>query len=137
MLLQQHTTQHCRYHCIGKTRSKRLRMRCRYECTRTDTYWRTGTWCHWMVACKKDGKSKCTVDLRALNAHATRDTHHIQSELHQSWLAPDNTRTTVLDARNGYHSVPIRSEPRSHHLHHPPGTLPLPWSTPGIYVLRR
>ena len=37
-------------------------------------------WCHRMVVCaKKNGKPRRTVDLQALNAHATRKTHHTQS----------------------------------------------------------
>ena len=41
------------------------------------------TWCHKMVICPKQSvKPRRTVDLRALNRHATRETHHTQSSFH-------------------------------------------------------
>ena len=71
------------------------------------------TWCHRMVVCaKKNGKPRRTVDLQALNAHATRETHHTQSPFHQARSIPHGKMKTVLDAWNGYHSVPIRKEDR-------------------------
>ena len=69
------------------------------------------TWCHRMVVCaKKNGKPRRTVDFQALNAHAVRETHHTQSPFHQARSIPRNTKKTVFDAWNGYHSVPIREE---------------------------
>ena len=71
------------------------------------------TWCHRMVVCaKKNGSPRRTVDLQALNAHATRETHHTQSPFHQARSVPHNKKKTVFDAWNGYHSVPIREEDR-------------------------
>ena len=71
------------------------------------------TWCHRMVVCaKKTGKPRRTVDLQPLNRHATRETHHIPSPFHQARSIPHGTKKTVLDAWNGYHSVPIRKEDR-------------------------
>ena len=71
------------------------------------------TWCHRMVVCpKKDGTPRRTVDLQALNRYATRETHHTQSPFHQARSVPHGTKKTVLDAWNGYHSVPIRPEDR-------------------------
>ena len=71
------------------------------------------TWCHRMVVCpKKDGTPRRTVDLQALNRHATRETHHTQPPFHQARSVPHGTKKTVLDAWNGYHSVPIRPEDR-------------------------
>ena len=71
------------------------------------------TWCHRMVICaKKNGKPRRTVDFQPLNTHATRETHHTQSPFHQARSVPANKKKTVLDAWNGYHSVPIREEDR-------------------------
>ena len=71
------------------------------------------TWCHRMVVCaKKNGKPRRTVDLQALNKHATRETHHTQSAFHQARSVPSGKKKTVLDAWNGYHSVPICEEDR-------------------------
>ena len=71
------------------------------------------TWCHRMVVCaKKNGKPRRTVDFQALNASATRETHHTQSPFHQARSVPHGKKKTVLDAWNGYHSVPIRPEDR-------------------------
>ena len=71
------------------------------------------TWCHRMVVCaKKNGKPRRTVDFQALNAHAVRETHHTPSPFLQARSVPNNTIKTVLDAWNGYHSVPIREEDR-------------------------
>ena len=73
------------------------------------------TWCHRMVIyAKKDGKPRCTVDLQALNAHATRDMHHTPSPFHQARSIPAWTKKTVSDAWNGYHSVPLREEDRAY-----------------------
>ena len=47
------------------------------------------TWCHLMVICaKKNGKPRWKVDFRALNFHATWETHHTQSPFHQACLYP-------------------------------------------------
>ena len=68
-------------------------------------------WCHRMVVCaKKNGTPRRTVDLQALNAHATRETHHTQSPFHQARSVPHGKLKTVFDAWNGYHSVPLREE---------------------------
>ena len=93
------------------------------------------TWCHRMVVCaKKNGKPRRTVDLQKLNQHATRETHHTPSPFHQARSVPQGKKKTVLDAWNGYHSVPIRPEDR--HL----TTFITPWgryryrSTPQGYI---
>ena len=71
------------------------------------------TWCHRMVICtKKNGSLRRTIDFQPLNAHATRETHHCPSPFHQARAVPRNTRKTILDAWNGYHSVPLREEDR-------------------------
>lgn len=93
------------------------------------------TWCHRMVVCaKKNGKPRRTVDFQALNAHAVRETHHTPSPFHQARSVPKGMKKTVLDAWNGYHSVPIREEDR--HL----TTFITPWgryrykTTPQGYI---
>ena len=71
------------------------------------------TWCHRMVVCaKKNGMPRRTVDFQPLNTHATRETHHTMSPFHQARLIPGNTKKTVLDAWNGYHSVPLHEDDR-------------------------
>ncbi|KAK3788810.1 hypothetical protein RRG08_029257 [Elysia crispata] len=66
-----------------------------------------------MVICaKKNGKPRRTVDFQPLNAHAKRETHHTPSPFHQARSVPHGKKKTVLDAWNGYHSVPIRAEDR-------------------------
>ena len=75
-----------------------------------------------MVVCaKKDGKPRRTVDFQPLNKHATRETHHTQSPFQQVRTIPVNTKKTVLDAWNGYHSVPL--DPKDWHL----TTFITPW----------
>ena len=71
------------------------------------------TWCHRMVICaKKNGTPRRTVDFQALNAHATRETHHTPSPFHQARSVPHKKKKTVFDAWNGYHSVPLCREDR-------------------------
>ena len=71
------------------------------------------TWCHRMVVCaKKNGKLRRTVDLQALNRHATRETHHTPSPFHQARAVSHGKKKTVLDAWNGYHSVPLHEDDR-------------------------
>lgn len=96
------------------------------------------TWCHRMVICaKKNGKPRRTVDFQPLNVHATRETHHTPSPFHQARSVPHDKKKTVLDAWNGYHSVPIRFEDR--HL----TTFIIPWgryrykTTPQGYIASR
>lgn len=69
------------------------------------------TWCHRMVvSAKDDGSPRRTVDLQALNAHATRETHHTQSPYHQARSVPPHKKKSVMDCWNGYHSVPLHAD---------------------------
>ena len=93
------------------------------------------TWCHRMViAAKKNGKPRRTVDLQALNATSTRETHRTQRPFLQARSVPHGTKKTVCDAWNGYHSVPLHPDDR--HL----TTFITPWgryryrSAPQCYV---
>ena len=64
------------------------------------------TWCHRMVVVpKKDNTPRRTVNFQPLNRYSTRQTHHTMSPFHQASMVPSNTKKTVLDAWNGYHSV--------------------------------
>ena len=70
----------------------------------------TGTptvWCSRMVvAPKKDGSPRRTVDLQKLNTAKMRETHH-NPPFNQVSIVPARTKKTVLDAWNGYHSLPL------------------------------
>ena len=64
-------------------------------------------WCSKMVVvAKKDGSPRRTVDLQHLNAATYRETHHTPSPFNQAMVVPPDTKKTVLDAWNGYHSLP-------------------------------
>ena len=66
------------------------------------------TWCSRMVVvAKKDGKPRRTVDYQVLNNTSLRETHHTPSPYNQVSVVPSNTKKTVLDAWNGYHSLPL------------------------------
>ena len=70
-------------------------------------------WCHRMVICpKKNGKPRRTVDFQPLNKYAKRETHHTQSPFLQARSVPRNTRKTIFDAWNGYHSIPLHKDDR-------------------------
>ena len=69
------------------------------------------TWCSRMViAAKKSGEPRRTVDFQGLNKHAVRETHHTQSPSHLARSIPPNTYKTTLDAWNGYHSIPLHPD---------------------------
>ena len=63
-------------------------------------------WCSRMVVTsKKDGSSSRTVDLQKLNAAMVRETHHTPSPFNQVSNVPAQTKKTVLDVLNGFHSL--------------------------------
>ena len=71
------------------------------------------TWCSRMVITPKaDGTPRRTVDLQPQNRHAVRQTHHVSTPFHLADRIPQNTKKTVTDAWNGYHSVPIHRNDR-------------------------
>ena len=71
------------------------------------------TWCHRMVICtKKNGSLRRSINFQELNKHATRETHHCASPFHQARAVPGNTKKTIFDAWNGYHSVALSPEDR-------------------------
>jgi hypothetical protein len=68
--------------------------------------------------------------------HATRKTHHTQSPFHQARSIPSNTKKTIFDAWNGYHSVPLYTSTivtSDHHVHYTYGycTAPQGYITSG------
>ncbi len=70
-------------------------------------------WCSRMVvAPKKDGSPRRTVDLQKLNKATLRETHHTPSSFKQVSTVPPHTTKTVLDAWNGYHSILLYPETR-------------------------
>ena len=71
------------------------------------------TWCSRMViAAKKSGEPRRTVDFQPLNRFAVRETHHTPSPSHLARSVPPHTYKTVLDAWNGYHSIPLHPADR-------------------------
>ena len=65
-------------------------------------------WCSRMIVVpKKDGSPRRTVDLQNLNKATRRETHHTPSPFNTCSVIPSNKKKTVLDAWNGYHSVPL------------------------------
>ena len=65
-------------------------------------------WCATMVITpKKDGRPRRTVDYQYLNSQCKRETHHTSSPLQLAIQIPARTKKTVLDAVDGYHSVPL------------------------------
>ena len=70
-------------------------------------------WCSTMVITakkKKNGKPRRTVDYQHLNSQCKRETHHTSSPFQLSLQVPPNTKKTVLDAVDGYHSIPLDEE---------------------------
>ena len=71
------------------------------------------TWCSRMVvALKGDGSPRRTVDLQQLNRATLRETHHTPTPFNIVSTIPPNQWKTVLDAWNGYHSLPVENNAR-------------------------
>ena len=69
------------------------------------------TWCSPMVVIpKKNGKPRRTVDLQKLNSQCLRETHHCQAPFKLACQVPKGMKKTVLDATDGYHSIPLDDE---------------------------
>lgn len=65
-------------------------------------------WCARMVVTpKKNGEPRRTVDLQQLNKATLREVHHTPSPFNMVASIPTGKRKTVLDAWNGYHSLPL------------------------------
>ena len=71
------------------------------------------SWCHRMVITRKhDGSPRRTVDLSPLNKVCKRETFAGEAPFQFARRVPGKTWKTVMDAWNGYHSVPLREEDR-------------------------
>ena len=86
-------------------------------------------WCFRMVITRKsDGSLRRTVDLSPLNKFCMREIHPSETPFKLARSVPPSHYKTVMDAWNGFHSVPIREEDR--HL----TTFCTPW---GLYRYKR
>ena len=71
------------------------------------------TWCSRMVVtAKSDGTPRRTVDLQPQNRNSVRQTHHTSTPFRLAEQIPQNTKKSVTDAWNGYHSVPLCEKDR-------------------------
>ena len=57
---------------------------------------------------KHNGNPRRTEDIKALNKASKRQTHHTRSPFRLATDVPRNTKKSVLDVWNAYHSVMIR-----------------------------
>ena len=70
-------------------------------------------WCSRMVVtAKKDGSPRRTVDLTNVNKATFRETHHTPTPFNLVADIPTGMKKTVLDAWNGYHSLPLAEAAR-------------------------
>ena len=70
-------------------------------------------WCSRMVvAPKKDGSPRRTVNLTSVNEATLRETHHTPTPFNLVSDVPPGTKKSVLDAWNGYHSLPLAEPAR-------------------------
>ena len=65
-----------------------------------------------VMVVKKNGKRRWTVDFKAVNASAPRQTHAVSPPFIQAASVPPDTWKTTLNAWNGYHSIPLAPEDR-------------------------
>ena len=69
------------------------------------------TWFHQMViAQKKNGDVRRTVDFQSLNKHAIKEKHHTQSPFHLARSIPKNTLKTTFDNWNSFHALPLHPD---------------------------
>ena len=61
---------------------------------------------------QKDGSPRRTVNLQNLNLAIRREMHYIPSPFNRVSTVPHRKKKTILDAWNGYHSVPLSGEAR-------------------------
>ena len=65
-----------------------------------------------VITRKHDGSPRRTVDLSPLNKVCKRETFSAEAPFQLARRVPGRTWKTVMDAWNGYHSVPLREEDR-------------------------
>ena len=69
------------------------------------------SWCARMVTqMKKNGSVRRVVDLQKMKEMTLRETHYTRTPFDIVSTVPPNTYKTVLDAWNGYHSLPLAEE---------------------------
>ena len=66
-----------------------------------------------VVLPKKDGRPRRTVDLQNLNSVCNRETHFTESPFKLASQVPPNAYKSVLDATDGYHSIPLDEESKN------------------------
>ena len=70
-------------------------------------------WCFKMLVTRKtDGSPRRVIDLSPMNKYCMREVHSSKSPFTLARSVPGNSVKTVLDAWNGFHSVPIQEEDR-------------------------
>ena len=70
-------------------------------------------WCAPMVVVTKpDGTPRRTIDYQHLNSQCLRQTHYTHSPFNLASRIPPNTKKTVIDAVDGFHSVEVDEESR-------------------------
>ena len=75
-----------------------------------------------MVICPKpDGSPRRTVDFQVLNKVAVSQTHNAEPLFNKALAVPNNKIKTVVDAWQGYHSVPLSEDDK------PYTTFLTPW----------
>ena len=67
-----------------------------------------------VITTKKDGRPRCTINYQYLNSQCKRETHHTASPFQLAMQVPPNTKNTVLDAVDGYHSVILDEASQPH-----------------------
>ena len=84
----------------GQRRAIRNHRACALGCSRMITF------------AKKDGTPCSTVGSWHLNSASVRQTHHTQSPFHQAPTVYNNTKKTLCDSWNDYHSISIWEDDR-------------------------
>ena len=67
-----------------------------------------------VIVTKKNGRARRTVDLKPLNRACPRQTHAVEPPSWQASGVPPNTWRTCMDAKEGYHSIPIHPDDQKH-----------------------
>ena len=65
-----------------------------------------------VITAKANGDPRRVVDLQNLNRHSSRQTFPVSSPFHLATQIPLQKKKSVVDAWNGYHSVPIDPDDR-------------------------
>ena len=72
-------------------------------------------WCAPMVfSPNQNGTPRRTIDYQRLNSQCLRQTHYTHTPFNLASQIPPNMKKTVIDAVDGFHSVELAEESRSH-----------------------